>query len=243
MKTKHLSPGINIIFGIAFIAALITTGYYRSQYLAIKDQPPKEVIKKVEVESPEKDAEIADLKKQLADLGSTKPKTSTTIKAKSKQVQTKWGSQRMSLKEMKVNNPERYQKIMDYYNSMNSRVASGVEDKMVFFNELDTANMTEEELENHQKLLEKLAKMHEATEKAGENPDDIKNNMRSQWKNYRELSKLMQKERDYLILDAGRKMGFDDTEAKLLRDYVNNAHEITSGRSFFRGGGRRSSRK
>ena len=40
-------------------------------------------------------------------------------------------------------------------------------------------------------------------------------------------------------MDAGRKMGFGEDESKLLKDYVKNAYDITSGKSMFRGGGRR----
>lgn len=241
MCNKHLSVGINIIFGIAFIAALITAGYYRSQYQEIKDLPPKEVIKEVKVESPEKDAQIAELTKHLEEMG----KKGTAVAAKPAQTKPQQDDRRRgprtSLQEMKVNDPEKYQKIMEHYTSMNERMTAGVADKMVFFNELDTANMTETELENHQKLLEKLAKMHEAAEKLDmDDPESIRNNMRTQWQNFREVNTLMKTERDYLLIDAGRKMGFDDKEAQLLKDYVNNAYEITSGRSFFGGRGGRS---
>ena len=238
MKNTKKSIAVHSIMGVALIAAVSTTAYYRSAYLEIKNQSPKVVTKTIKAaDTTNNDAEVAALKQQITDLEAVLKTKDSKVATN---VQPKNSRQRRTLQELKVENPERYQKIVDYYTKISARVANGVADKMVFFNELDTSEMTEKELENHQKLLEKLAKLHEDTEKAGldNNPDAMRDTMKSQWKNYREISKLMKKERDFLIIDAGRKMGFDDYEAKLLKDYVNNAYDITSGRSMFRGRGR-----
>lgn len=241
MNKKSLSIVIHLILGVALIGALSAAGYFRSKYLAAKDQPPKIITKTIETDTSAKDAEIKELKKKLEELTTTKPETVITEQPKPQpQNQQNQDRRRFSLVELKEKDPERYQRIMEQRTKMNESIAKGVADKMVFFNDLDTSDMSKEELENHQKLLEKLAKMHEDTEKAMTTNDaeEIQNNMRSRWENYREVSQLMRGERDYLIMDAGRKMGFTDDEAKLLKDYVNNAYEITSGRSMF-GGGRR----
>jgi hypothetical protein len=244
MSNKKFSISIHLLLGVALIAAISATGYYRSKYLEIKEQPPK-IVTKI-VESPDTAAKIVEIEKLKTQLAEQETKlkinkTETVVKAQTKPPPSPRRAN-FSLRDLKENDPERYQQIMEYYNKMNARMSKGVADKMVFFNDLDTSDMTDKELDNHRKLLEKLAKMHEATEKAGmnNNAEDIQSTMREQWKNYREISKLMTKERDYLIMDAGKKMGFNHEEAGLLKDYVKNAYEITSGgRSMFRGGGRR----
>ena len=240
---KNFSISVHVVLGVALIAAISAVGYYRSKYLEIKDQTPKVITKTVESKvSAEKDTEITYLKNQLAELKakSKVSKKDATIKKKPKVATPK---PKFSLLDLKAQNPDRYQKIMDYYSRMNKRMSQGVEDKMVFFNDLDTTGMTDKELENHQKLLEKLAKMHEATEKAEGSGDaeNLQNTMRSQWQNHRELSPLLNNERDFLLMDAGRKMGFTENESKQLKDYVKNAYDVTSGNSMFRGG--RSRRK
>ena len=247
MNKKNLSIGIQVFWGIALISSISAAGYFRSKYLAIKDQAPKVVTKTVvePADTSAKDAEIAELKKQIENLEAkaANPKQEAVAQGKPADTQPRdrGDRQRFSLVELKEKDPERYQRIMESRTKMNEQMSKGVADKMVFFNDLDTSNMTEKELENHQKLLEKLAKMHEDTEKLGknDNPAEIQDTMRAQWQNMREVSELMRGERDYLLMDAGRKMGFNEEEAKLLKDYVNNAYEITSGRSMFVGGARR----
>jgi len=242
MNNKNLSITIYVVLLLALIAAISAIGYYRSKYLEIKDKPPKIVTKIVKPTlTVTKDVEIKKLQKELTTLKANVKtgKTATVVK-----VQTKHPSMqitRFSLRDLKENDPERYERIMEHYIRMNERMSKGVADRMVFFNDLDTSEMTDKELENHQKLLERLAEMHEETEKTGmsNNAEDIQSAMREQWKNYRELSKMMRKERNYLIIDACRKMGFSNEEAKLLKNYVNNAYDITSGRSMFRGNDRR----
>ena len=189
MSNKKLSISIHIILGIALIAALSAIGYYRSKYLEIKNQPIKVVTKTIV--SQDEEVEIKYLKNQIAEL-KEKAGQETVVKEKptSPPAHQPKGKPKFSLLDLKETDPERYQKIMEHYTKMNERMSKGVEDKMVFFNDLDTTGMTDEELANHQKLLEKLAKMHEATEKArvSNNADDIQQTMRSQWQNYRELS-------------------------------------------------------
>lgn len=237
MDNKNLTLASYCVLGIALIAAVTVAGYYRSQYLEIKNQAPKEivkeVVKKVEVKSEDKVDEIAELERELSVLKTQSPNAEKKPIPPKTEEKRRHGKPGFSLVELKANDPERYQEIMEHYKRKNELMASGVADKMIFFNEMDTTGMSEKELANHELLLEKLAKMHESTENISENPEDIRNNMRAQWQNFRELRGLMRNERDYLLLDAGKKMGFDDKEASLMRDYIKNTYEITSGKAFF----------
>lgn len=77
MDNKKLSIGINIVLVLGLVSSIAGAVYFRSKYLELKNFTPKEVItevvKEVKVESPDKDAEIADLKKQLADAKQQTP--------------------------------------------------------------------------------------------------------------------------------------------------------------------------
>jgi hypothetical protein len=246
MSNKNLSISIYVVLGLALITAISATGYYRSKYLEIKYMPPKTITKTIEsAVSKSKDTEIKKLEKELttlkADVKTRNAETVVTNKPTPKPAPKPTSAIRhsFSLQDLKQTDPERYQRILGHYNKMNKRMSKGVEGKLAFFNDLDTSEMTDEEIKNHQKIVDILTKMQEESEKtvAMDNLEESQSAMREQWKNSRKLSKMMNKTRDYLIADAGRKMGFSNEDAKLLKDYVKNAYEITSSRNMFRGGG------
>ncbi|MBN1864504.1 MAG: hypothetical protein JW808_06350 [Victivallales bacterium] len=243
-----------VLFGVIVVALVLSSGgllYYRHRYLLEKSRGPDRILVEVPVVDAEKDAELSSLREQLAKLLETSSPAVTPVVDPVPVVSRRDGGDqvrrpdRMNLHDLRAADPERYQQIIEHYNAMNERMTSSVEDRLLFFNELDTSGMTVEQLEDHNKLLEKLALMHEsiAAARAADDPELIREAMRSQFQNFRDLSSLMEKERDYLIIDAGRMMGFSDEDSRLLRDYVVNAYEITSGRGFFgwgrAGGGRR----
>ena len=243
MKEKKFSIIINIVMGVAFVASSCGMIYYRSAYLKEKASSPKIVVKnEISTKYTEKDSEIVKLKKQVSDLeDELKSETVNLTKNPPQPIIKSTQKKRSTLQDMKVENPERYQKMIDYYTRMSERVANGLLDKIEFFNELDTSSMSNKELLNHNELMDKLKDLHEKVDGANlaDNPDSIREAMRTQWKNYREVNGLMKKERDFMIIDGARRMGLDDEEAKLLKDYVKNSYELTSGRSMFRGRGKR----
>ncbi len=241
---KAMLSVVSVVMGLSFLLSGVTALYYRSLYILEKDREPERITIEVPVEDLEKDAELtrlhAQLAKQSESLGEAVAPAVEPVPVVRRDAadQGRARPERMNLTDMRANDPERYQRIVEHYNAMNERMTSSVEDRLLFFSELDTSVMNDEQLENHNKVLEKLALMHESivAARAADDPELIREAMRSQFQNFRELASLMEKERDYLILDAGRMMGFSDDEAKLLKDYVVNAYEITSGRAFFWGG-------
>lgn len=229
--------------GVAFVASSCGMIYYRSAYLDLQSTPPKVVVKKVILtETIEKDSKIVELKKKVSDLEvKLKSEVVVTPTVTTKTIIKSSPKKRSTLQDMKVENPERYQKIIDYYTRMSERVANGWLDKIELFNELDTSSMSNKELLNHNELMDKLKDLHENVDwdNLADNPDTIRDTMREQWKSYREVNGLMKKERDFMLIDGARRMGLGEDEAKLLKDYVKNSYELTSGRGMFRGRGRR----
>ena len=242
MKEKNISIIINIAMGVAFVASSCGMIYYRSAYLELESKPPEVVVRReVSTEYIEKNSEVVELKRKVSDLEiKLKSKVAIIPAVTTKKITKSSSNKRSTLQEMKVDNPERYQKIIDYYTKMSERVANGLLDKIEFFNELDTSGMSNKELINHNELMDKLKNLHEKVDDVNlaDNPDTIRDTMREQWKSYREVNGLMKKERDFMIIDGARRMGLDDDEAKLLKDYEKNSYELTSGRGMFRGGRR-----
>jgi len=247
MENKPITIGAITVLAIAFVLAIASAGYYRNQYREIQKQAPevvtRETIKIVEV--PGNNDQVEELKKKITDL-QTRLKAKENVindldgnKQNRHQMARNW-SGRNWLQNLREKNPERYQKMMDSYRKMNERMGSGINDRLAFLKELDTTGMSEEALKNHNELLAKLEALQELSEKINNaEEDEIQKLTMQRMREMGQCYQLFQTERDAALLDIGKKMGFNNEEAGVIRDCVKRAYDMTSPHSMFRSRGRR----
>jgi len=127
------------------------------------------------------------------------------------------------MEKLREKDPERYEKIKVGIAKMTESMWSSVDAQELFFSELDTSGMTDEQLAKHTTLLEKLHSVKD------NNMD--KKGYYQLFGKVREMDDLFKSERNYILEQYGRDLGYEDgTE---FSGYINDVNKLTSGRGYF----------
>lgn len=135
---------------------------------------------------------------------------------------------------LKEENPERYAEMQKRREAFRSRLEHGTAERATFFLDVNTENMTDEERENHENLLSLLGGSLQKL--SGEMDGDSRHGLRHAM---RDISQLYGFERDYILKQSFREMGFEDEDANAVAEYVEQVYDMTSMRGMFRGSRRR----
>jgi len=241
MKTKYIAQGIIGLFSVALIISTAYTVHYKNLYNNLKsEEQRKKKETKIEINQPENKKRTEALKNRIKELESqlqlkiVQP-IEEPFQGPARSYNTSSSrSKHQSVDDLKESDPERYNKIMKYYEKINCNISDAVQDKLVYFNDLNTVDMSEKEKKNHQKLLEKLAKLDQFSQNNLEKSGlELRDTIKKQQKKVRDLYKNMTQMKEFLILDAVRQAGLSMSESKRLLNQLKKVEEATSYRSFY----------
>lgn len=256
MKPKQLY----IVAGVASLVALIGLGSTLSlsvknkaaeaEILALRNQ-----IVRMEASVPEVDAqpeiiylndtgdtnELAHLKAMIAEQEKliASFQSSTNENARQREPRQSF-EERMA--QLKQEDPEAYAEMIKRREERQTSLRYGLAERTATFMDLDTSLMTEEELANHNLLVEKMARVWELTE-AFQNPEAApdRETMRNMFEAAQEARPLLRNERTVMFKQLGYDLGYEGEDAANLAANIENIIEATNIQMPFgggRGGGR-----
>jgi len=133
------------------------------------------------------------------------------------------------MKKMKAEDPEGYAEMIQKRKERQEEMKYKLAERTATFMYLDTSHMTEEELANHELLIEKMAKVWELTDQFNdpEQPPDRKA-MRELFNEMREVRPLMNQERSVMFKQLGTDLGYEGDDAQAFASHVEEIIEATS---------------
>ena len=167
-----------------------------------------------------RDAELARLRAELENRSNT-------------------GQPRQSFQErmaqLKEEDPERYAEMIQRRTERQQQMRYDQANRLATVVNMDTSGMTEEELANHNALVEKLSAIWEQTGTFDpENPPD-RETMRDLFGSMREIGEMMDQERSVIFRQLGNEVGLSGQEATDFAAYVQSIIDATTMRSPMRG--------
>jgi hypothetical protein len=144
------------------------------------------------------------------------------------------------MERLRRENPERFEQIRTRIQEMNARRAEGIEAQNRLFETVDVKTLQEEELENHNLLVAKLARIEELNgliqdPEFEEQRGELYRELREEFQGTREL---LEAERKILLKQFPVDLGYEPEEAGEFSDYIDQIYDTTSSRSLFGWGGR-----
>jgi hypothetical protein len=156
----------------------------------------------------------------------------------------RWGGRTNWLESLKTEDPKRYEEIMKQREETRRRVNEGFAKRAAHFLNKDNSQLTEEQTAQYNQMLDLLNNTWQLSEQLNNTaiPDDQRRELMGQMRdNMRELSPMLEDQRQREFYDIGKSIGYNDAEAENFVTYLNEVIDITSSRSIFhnmRGGGR-----
>jgi hypothetical protein len=140
------------------------------------------------------------------------------------------------LEELQTSDPQRYQEIMVRREQARQEARYDIAKKASYFLQNPTDGMTEAEAEAYARMMDLLTESLKLTERldAGlpqEQRRELVGDLRD---NMRELSPLLEKERDKEFFQVGKDLGYTDADAQAFADYLVEVVDLTSVNRIFR---------
>jgi hypothetical protein len=130
--------------------------------------------------------------------------------------------------QLKEEDPERYEEMIQQRSERQEQMRYDQASRLAIFTELDTSGMSQEELANHNQLIERLTALWEVTEAYDpESPPDWQA-FREAVGDFRELGRIMDQERTYIFKQLGTEVGLSGSDADDFAAYAQEIVEITS---------------
>ncbi len=147
------------------------------------------------------------------------------------------GRRGFDMEKLKQEDPERYAEVVKQRQEFGERIKHSAAERATFLLDIETANMSTEQLANHELLQQKLAESLALMDGFGEKGPsrEVFHKMRE---NYSTIQALYSSERDYVLTEIGRSLGLEDDDATGFSDYMSQVFEMTSPRSSRHAGGR-----
>jgi hypothetical protein len=140
---------------------------------------------------------------------------------------------------MKAEDPEGYEEMIQKRKSRQEAMRYGLAERTATFMDLDTSNMTEEELANHDLLVEKMANVWALTEQfqdPEQKPD--KETFKELFSEIHEARPLMEQERNVMFKQLGTDLGYEGENAQEFANHVEDIISVTTLKMPKTGGGR-----
>jgi len=150
------------------------------------------------------------------------------------------------LEDLQATDPQRYQEILARREQARQEARYDIAKKASYFLQTPTDAMTEAEAEEYARMMDLLTQSLKLTERldAGLPQEQRRELVGTLRDNMRELSPLLEKERDKEFFQVGKDLGYTDTDARAFADYLTEVIDLTSVNQIFRnamrgmGGGR-----
>ncbi len=144
------------------------------------------------------------------------------------------------MERLKQENPERYAEMQKRREEFQAKIQHGTAERAMYMLDVDTSRMTEEQLQKHEQLVETLGvtlrKMDELPNLEGDAARDARHEFHE---NIGKISELFKSEREYLLLETARELGYSEGDASGFSEYIEKIYNMTSVRGMFPGRGRR----
>lgn len=128
--------------------------------------------------------------------------------------------------------PEARAQFRQRMQEMSGRIQNTVSEQADFFGAFDPNNMTAAQRENHQKLLDALAKIKQQyadMAQAGTDPSSLTPEQRREmFQGMGEVRGLMDTERQYAFADVAKRLNYTAAEAQQFTDYLNYIVQMTT---------------
>jgi len=150
--------------------------------------------------------------------------------------QTPPEERRSWMDDLKVNDPERYKEIRERQESARQAAKYEIAKKAAHFLQRDDSGMTETEAEQYAHMMNLLSESLNLTEKLkADLPREQRWEIaRSLRENMRDLSPMLESERDKEFYQIGKDMGYSDDDATAFASYIREVVDLTSVQSIFR---------
>jgi hypothetical protein len=130
---------------------------------------------------------------------------------------------------MKEEDPERYAEMVKNRAERTEQMRYDQANRLATFMDMDTSNMTPEELANHNLLVEKLSALWEQTAAFDPAQPPDRETMRAIFESIGDLRPLMEQERAVMLKQLGTEVGLSGSDSEDFSSYV---QEIISATSF-----------
>jgi hypothetical protein len=134
--------------------------------------------------------------------------------------------------------PEQQAEIRQRMQETSTRMQENLQRQHEFFTSLDAAGMSDEQRQNHEKLVSTLAETDQLMAQLQNNPDpETAGQLRRQlFENIGATRDLLNSERQYALVEFARKLNYPDAEAQQFAQYVEYVIDMTSMQRMFTGG-------
>jgi len=138
--------------------------------------------------------------------------------------------------DLRENDPERYKEIRERQETARQAAKYEIAKKAAHFLQRDDASMTEAEAEQYARMMNLLTESLRLTEKLNADlPRDQRWDIaRSLRENMRDLSPMLESEREKEFYQIGKDMGYSDDDAVAFASYIREVVDLTSVQSIFR---------
>ncbi len=143
------------------------------------------------------------------------------------------------MEQLKEEDPERYAEIIQRRTERVERMRYDQATRLATFMNMDTSGMTEEELANHNQLIETLSEVWARSAEYDPEQAPDREAMREFFGTMREVGNMMDQERTVMFRQLGSDVGLSGTDAEDFAAYVEDIIETTSMRPPWRGRDRR----
>ena len=254
--TKNVPIAITVISAVVALVS-ITSAFSSSSKHKAKIASLRDQIARMQAYIPDKDAEIvtqykADPKNtnnltSLQTLLTEKDAEIVALKSSPKVTETEERPPRESWEDrmarMKAEEPEEYAEMIQRREERQTEMRYNLAERTATFLDLDTSNMTQEELANHEALVEKMSHVWALTEQFQDpqaSPD--REAMQELFTEMREVRPLMQEERTIMFKQLGTDLGYKGKDAQDFATHLTDIIDATTIQSPRGGGGSRGGR-
>ena len=129
---------------------------------------------------------------------------------------------------MKKENPEEYERRMQRRKAFQERIKYAIADRTLTFMDLDTSQMTEEELAVHNELIDRMTAAMEIIEQMDDPEKFDRRMMGKMFREVRKIQPLMAQERATMLNIMSTKMGMKGEEAAEFLGEINKIISATS---------------
>jgi len=161
-------------------------------------------------------------KKNASEIRIAGVETKKNIKNRSNESFFSW------LQRLKKENPEEYEKRMQRRKDFQERIKYAIADRTLTFMDLDTSQMTEEELVVHNELIDRMTSTMEIIEQMDDPEKFDRKVMGKMFREVRKIQPLMAQERATMLNIMSAKMGLKGAESAEFLGEVNKIISATS---------------
>ncbi len=177
--------------------------------------------------------DVAELQEQLAARDAELARLQAEIESRNNRGPRQSFQDRMA--QLKEEDPERYAEIIKDRADRQQQMRYDQATRLATFVNMDTSDMSEEELANHNLLVEKLSNLWKVTGEFDPETPPNRETMRELFGSFREIGDMMDQERSYMLKQLGADVGLAGEDADNFTAYVEDIIESTSMRPPGRG--------